>query len=51
MLVFGLGSPGSGEYGMEMDDMQGHMDDMDGMEGSYGDEGMVRYIFDLSFEF
>jgi len=28
------GSPGSGDYGMEMDDMQGHMEDMDG----YGDE-------------
>lgn len=38
-----IGSPGSGDYGMEMDDMQGHMEDMDG----YGDEsqGMVRYNF------
>jgi len=48
-----IGSPGSGDYGMEMDDMggmQGHMDDMDGMDHmdgmeGYGDEsaGMVRY--------
>ena len=29
-----------------MDDMQGQMDDMDGMEGrSYGSQGMVRYNF------
>ena len=43
-----LGSPGSGDYGVEMDDMDGMegqmMDDMDGMDG-YGDEsqGMVSY--------
>ena len=40
-----IGSPGSGDYGMEMDmdGMHGEMDDMDG----YGDEGvdMVRYDF------
>ena len=46
-----LGSPGSGDYGMEMDmdGMHGEMDDMDDMEGmdGYGDEGvdMVRYDF------
>ena len=43
-----VGSPGSGDYGMEMDmdGMHGDMDDMEGMEG-YGDEGvdMVRYDF------
>ena len=43
-----IGSPGSGDYGMEMDmdGMQGEMDDMEGMDG-YGDEqvDMVRYDF------
>ena len=48
LFLIVLGSPGSGDYGMEMDmdGMQGEMDDMDGM-GEYGDEGvdMVRYDF------
>ena len=50
-VVHVIGSPGSGDYGMEMDmdGMHGEMDDMDDMEGmdGYGDEGvdMVRYDF------
>ena len=51
LFVHVIGSPGSGDYGMEMDmdGMHGEMDDMDDMEGmdGYGDEGvdMVRYDF------
>ena len=48
LFVHVIGSPGSGDYGMEMDmdGMQGEMDDMEGMDG-YGDEmgDMVRYDF------
>ena len=47
MLNCSLGSPGSGDYGMEMDDMDGmhgQMEDMEGMDYEDDSQAMVRYI-------